>query len=113
VLGSPADKGYYSKKNVKHAIAKGIDKVGIQVPSSIVKDVAKLSTEEKEALYNRRSGIEPLIGHVKQGGQLGRSRMKSDTTIKASGYASVMGFNLRQMVRAQKKVKQQKNRMPE
>jgi len=51
---------------------------------------------------NRRSGIEPLIGHVKQGGQMGRSRMKSDNTIEASGYTSVLGFNLRQLIRHQK-----------
>ena len=102
------DKGYYSNKNVKHAIDKGIDKVGIQAPNSIVNDVANLSVGDKEILYNRRSGIEPLIGHAKQGGQLGRSRMKSDKTIKASGYASVIGFNLRQLVRAQKKARKDK-----
>lgn len=93
------DKGYYSKKNVKHAISKGVSKVGIQVPKS-TNEISPLSDEDKEILYNRRSGIEPLIGHVKQGGQLGRSRMKSDETIKASGYASVLGFNLRQTIKA-------------
>ena len=61
-----------------------------------------LSPEEAERLYNRRAGVEPVIGHVKQGGQLGRSRMKSDEAIKASGYASIMGFNLRQTARALK-----------
>lgn len=94
------DKGYYSKKNVKHAVSKGISKVGIQAPESTEDKISKLSAEDKEALYNRRSGIEPLIGHIKQGGQLGRSRMKSDETIKASGYASVLGFNLRQTIKA-------------
>lgn len=94
------DKGYYSKKNVKHALSKGVSKVGIQAPESTKDNVSQLSAEDKETLYNRRSGIEPLIGHVKQGGQLGRSRMKSDETIKASGYASVLGFNLRQTVKA-------------
>jgi len=98
------DKGYYSKKNVKHAISKGISKVGIQAPNSVEANIAQLSVEDEEHLYNRRSGIEPLIGHVKQGGQLGRSRMKSDETIKASGYASVLGFNLRQTMRAQNKM---------
>lgn len=101
------DKGYYSRKNIKAAKKKGIDQVGIQAPCNIKNNVVNLSIEEEEALYNRRAGIEPLIGHAKQGGQLGRSRMKNDESIKSSGYASVMGFNLRQTVRAVK-VKTQK-----
>jgi hypothetical protein len=47
----------------------------------------------------RRAGIEPLIGHTKHGGQMGRSRMKSDETITSAGYAAVFGFNLRQLTR--------------
>lgn len=94
------DKGYYSNKNIKYAVKKGIRKVGIQAPVSVKNNIVQLTPEDQEDLYNRRSGIEPLIGHVKQGGQLGRSRMKSDETIKASGYASVLGFNLRQMIKA-------------
>lgn len=96
------DKCYYSKKNVKHAMTKGVEKVGIQVPNSVIDDNSQLSPTDQEVLYNRRSGIEPLIGHAKHGGQLGRSRMKKDETIKASGYASILGFNLRQTIRAQK-----------
>lgn len=53
----------------------------------------------RDALHNRRAGIEPLIGHIKHGGQMDRSRMKSDMTIKSSGYAAVLGFNLRQLTR--------------
>lgn len=56
-----------------------------------------------EDLHNRRSGIEPLIGHVKQGGQLGRSRMKSDAATLAAGYGSILGFNLRQMIKHQQR----------
>ena len=48
---------------------------------------------------NRRSGIEPLIGHAKHGGQLGQSRMTQDETTLAAGYGAVGGFNLRQLVR--------------
>ena len=44
-----------------------------------------------------------LIGRsmrlAKHGGQLGRSRMKSDATTKSAGYAAVFGFNLRQLTR--------------
>ena len=50
-------------------------------------------------LINRRAGIEPLIGHTKQGGQLGRSRMKYDRTTESAGYAAVLGFNGRQLIR--------------
>lgn len=53
----------------------------------------------RQLLHNRRAGIEPLIGHAKHGGQLGRSRIKSDGTTKSAGYAAVFGFNLRQLTR--------------
>jgi IS5 family transposase len=43
------------------------------------------------------------FGHTKHGGQLGKSRMKSDATTLAAGYASVLGFNLRQISRRQRK----------
>ncbi len=49
--------------------------------------------------HHRRAGIEPLISHTKHGGQLGRSRMQSDKTTKSAGYATVFGFNLRQLTR--------------
>jgi hypothetical protein len=93
------DKGYYTHANVKKSQAAQIQKIGIQEPSNIKNKVHQISAIEREELNNRRAGIEPLIGHIKQGGQLGRSRMKSDETIKASGYASVLGFNLRQVIR--------------
>jgi len=97
------DKGYYSNKNEKMLVKRGVEEIGIQRPANIRKNPPKpISKECEEKLNNRRSGIEPLIGHVKQGGQMGRSRMKSDTTIEASGYTSVLGFNLRQLIRHQK-----------
>jgi hypothetical protein len=50
-------------------------------------------------LVDRRAGIEPLIGHAKHGGQLGQSRMKTDDTTLAAGYAAIGGFSLRQLIR--------------
>jgi IS5 family transposase len=94
------DKGYYSNKNVKSLISRGIKKIGIQLPCNVKNKHIDISSEQKEILSNRRAGIEPLIGHIKQGGQLGRSRMKNDRSIESSGYASVMGFNLRQTLNA-------------
>ena len=94
------DKGYYGASNVKGLIKRGVAKVGVQIPANIQNKNIILSAEEAENLSNRRAGIEPLIGHTKQGGQLGRSRMKNDRNIESSGYAAVLGFNLRQTIRA-------------
>ena len=94
------DKGYYSKKNILHVQKYGVNRIGLQQPCNVGKKIISLLPKDEEELYNRRAGIEPLIGHVKQGGQLGRSRMKSDSTIKSSGYTSVLSFNLRQTVKA-------------
>jgi hypothetical protein len=97
------DKGYYSSKNEKFLMKKGVNEICIQRPSNIKKPHPKPITKScEEKLVNRRSGIEPLIGHIKQGGQLGRSRMKSDKAIESSSYTSVLGFNLRQLIRHQK-----------
>ena len=52
-------------------------------------------------LKDHRAGIEAVIGHIKQGGQLRKSRMKSDRTTLAAGYAALLGFNLRQTMRYQ------------
>jgi IS5 family transposase len=97
------DKGYYSHQNEKLLAKKGVEEIGIQRPCNIKKKHVKpLSVLCQEKLANRRSGIEPLIGHIKQNGQLGRSRMKSDQTIESSGYTAVLGFNMRQLIRHQK-----------
>ena len=89
------DKGYYSKDNEQLLIGKGVKEIGIARPVNI--KIEKLHNEETvEKLANRRAGIEPLIGHIKRGGQLGRSRMKKDESTKAAGYTAVLGFNLRQ-----------------
>ena len=97
------DKGYYSAANEKYLQTKGVNEIAIQRPKNIKKQPIKpLSKEREEELVNRRSGIEPLIGHVKLGGQLGRSRMKTDKGIESSGYTSVLGFNMRQLIRCQK-----------
>jgi IS5 family transposase len=97
------DKGYYSRKNENFLAKKGVVEIGIQRPYNIKSQHPRpLTPECQEKLINRRSGIEPLIGHIKHGGQLGRSRMKSDQTIECSGYTAVLGFNMRQLIRYQK-----------
>lgn len=94
------DKGYYSSTNIKKLNKRKVKKIGIQEPVNAKNNPIKLADQEAEILRNRRAGIEPLIGHTKQGGQLGRSRMKNDRNIESSGYAAVLGFNLRQIMRA-------------
>lgn len=102
------DKGYYKGANQAY-----LDKLPSLKESALQKpgtDPMSLPEAERETLMrlsDRRAGIEPLIGHIKQGGQLGRSRMKSDQTTLAAGYGAVAGFNLRQTIRHQigKKIK--------
>lgn len=96
------DKGYYSEKNAELLKGKKIKEIGLQKPNcgaAKTKDV-ELSEMQKK-LVNRRAGIEPLIGHIKRGGQLEKSRMKFDTSTESAGYSAVLGFNLRQFMRHQ------------
>ena len=96
------DKGYWSSKNLKAAAQYNIKDIGLQPPANIKRNKKLLPTPEiQEKLRDRRAGIEPLIGHVKHRGQLGKSRMKSDAATLAAGYASVLGFNIRQLIRHQ------------
>lgn len=97
-----SDKGYWSAENQRALTSRRIIS-GLQRPANIKSRRGVPSTEVQERLQNRRAGIEPLIGHAKHGGQLGRSRMKSDAATLAAGYASVLGFNLRQLSRKQRK----------
>lgn len=99
-LQTPAtDKGYWSAKNRKELLRQGITPEGLQKPSKV--KVKSNDLDLQERLRDRRAGIEPLIGHAKHGGQLGRSRMKSDTATLAAGYGSILGLNLRQLIRHQ------------
>jgi transposase, IS5 family len=96
------DKGYYSAANRKYLQAlPGLEEVGLQQPGLDLNTLSENERAIRRRLANRRAGIEPLLGHAKQGGQLGRSRMKSDATTLAAGYAAIGGFNLRQLTRHQ------------
>lgn len=96
-----ADKGYYSKENERYLLGQGVKEVGLQRPKRklIGAPYNPIDDITKEKLNNRRAGIEPLIGHLKHGWQMGRSRMKSDQATENAGYCSVLGFNLRQLGR--------------
>lgn len=91
------DKGYWSAKNRKELVRFGIETAGFSAPSTVKSE--QIDSALQERLHNRRAGIEPLIGHAKHGGQLGKSRMKTDRTTLAAGYSSIFGFNLRQLIR--------------
>lgn len=96
-----ADKGYWSAKNHNALTERNIAEIGLQPPrnTKAVDACPPVNNDIQKRLRDRRAGIEPLIGRVKHGGQLGRSRMKSDEATLAAGYASVLGFNLRQLTR--------------
>ena len=95
-LSTAMDKGYYTKKNASYLRENTGSNIGLQKPSNVK---TKNSSDDYTELINRRAGIEPLIGHTKQGGQLGKSRMKYDQTTESAGYASILGFNGRQLIR--------------
>lgn len=93
------DKGYYSKNNVSLLEHETLEASGLQKPGSPRASPTKKESAKQADLVNRRTGIEPLIGHVKHGGQLGKSRMRYDRTTESSGYCAVLGFNGRQLIR--------------
>ena len=94
------DKGYYSEANGRYLRGlEGLEEFCLPQPGLDLEHQSPNATAIQARLLDRRSGIEPLIGHAKQGGQLGKSRMKKDETTLAAGYASIGGFNLRQLIR--------------
>jgi IS5 family transposase len=102
------DKSSYSAANRKYLRAlPGLEEEGLQQPGLDLGPLSESERASRRRLANRRAGIEPLIGHAKQGGQLGHSRMKHDASTLAAGYAAIGGFNLRQLNRHQlgKKIK--------
>ena len=93
------DKGYWKAKNQRELTKLGVVESGLQRPGNVKSCEGLPSLEVQKRLRDRRAGIEPLIGHAKHGGQLGKSRMKSDVATLAAGYGSVLGLNLRQLIR--------------
>lgn len=98
-ISAAADKGYYSKKNEYILEHETLGASGLQKPGSPRASPTKEESAKQADLVDRRAGIEPLIGHAKHGGQLGRSRMKYDKTTESAGYCSILGFNGRQLIR--------------
>lgn len=95
-----ADKGYASKANKTLLIEAGVKEIGLQLRTS--KGARSPPERELEReLQNRRAGVEPLIGHLKRGWQMGKTRMKTDQNCLSSAYTAVLGFNLRQLMRCQ------------
>lgn len=94
------DKGYFSQEQEKFLVDKKVKEINLPCPCNLRNaPLVKLLPKTQERLVNRRAGIEPLIGHLKSGWQMGRSRMKSDNATKAAGYCAVLGFNLKQLMR--------------
>jgi IS5 family transposase len=81
-------------------IQRGVQEIGLQIKSS--KHFHPPPERDQQIkLQNRRAGIEPLIGHLKAGWQMGKTRLKTDRTGLSSAYTSVLAFNLRQLMRYQ------------
>ena len=97
-IGSCAtDRGYYSQTN-EEAVLKVLSDYGSMHLGYQYEDT---DDETDTKLRDHRAGIEAVIGHIKNGGQLGQSRMKSDEATLAAGYAAMGAFNLRQLMRCQ------------
>jgi len=100
LTSSGMDKGYYSDANRKYLRSLGgLKEFCLQQPGLDTSTLSERAAATYTRLVDRRAGIEPLIGHAKQGGQLGQSRMKTDETTLAAGYGAIGSFNLRQLIR--------------
>jgi transposase, IS5 family len=94
------DQGYDSHANHQYVPSlEGRKACCLQPPGLEVSRLGEDAAETSTRLVNRRAGLEPLIGHAKQGGQLGQSRRKTDETTLAAGDGAIGGFNLRQFIR--------------
>lgn len=95
------DKGYYAKENEQFALDLKIKDVAIQKPNRKLLDPPDnpIDPDRLLELINRRSGIEPIIGHLKKRWQMGRSKMKLDRTTESSGFTAMLGWNLHQLMR--------------
>lgn len=94
------DKGYYTTENLRYLDQhKSVNDFALQKPGFNPACLSKDDQTTLQRLSDRRAGIEPLIGHAKHGGQLNKSRMKSDQTTLAAGYGAITGFNCRQLMR--------------
>lgn len=89
------DRGMWSTQNVELCLGAQIEKIAIQPKGQAS---ALVNQRDLQELSNRRAGIEPRIGHLKNRG-LGRSRMKSDNGDLISGYRSALSWNLSLMMR--------------
>jgi len=50
--------------------------------------------------YRRRSGIEPIIGHIKLDHRMDRNYLKSEDGDKINAILAGCGFNIRKLLRA-------------
>lgn len=93
------DRGYHSHQNKEFLESCHIQEIYLPKRRRYDWEIPDLDKETEVKLHNRRAGIEAIIGHIKHGGQLRRSRMKSDNTTLSAGYSAILGFNLRQLRR--------------
>ena len=90
-----ADRGYWSDDNLDAADSVGISEQGIHPKGNKPWKVTDPDLIAK--FINRRAGIEPIIGHLKQLG-LGKSKMKTDIGTRVEGAKSFIAFNIRKIL---------------
>jgi hypothetical protein len=91
------DRGMSSVENLELCLSAGIEKIAIQPKG---RASALVNRQDLREFSNRRAGIEPRIGHLKNRG-LGQSRMKTDSGDLISGYRSALSWNLSLLMRDQ------------
>lgn len=90
IIGRPPDEGYVDKGYRGH---------GCKKPTRIIISGQKRGVTSKiKQNMKRRSVIEPIIGHAKNDGHLGRHWLKGTKGDQINAAFSAIGFNLRQMI---------------
>lgn len=89
------DQGFWSDDNLKACEKHKIAEVGINPRG---KKEWKVDQDQIESLKNRRAGVEPIIGHLKQRG-LRKSKMKSDQSTFLAGQRSMLSLNLSRFIK--------------
>jgi len=68
--------------------------------SSNSQQVSKENTKSNQEMVERRSAIEPVIGHMKNGNRMNCNKLKGKLGDKINAVLSACGFNFRKLLRA-------------
>jgi IS5 family transposase len=68
--------------------------------SSNSQQVSKENTKSNQEMVERRSAIEPVIGHMKNDNRMNCNKLKGKLGDKINAVLSACGFNFRKLLRA-------------